>query len=130
MKEQWKEIIGHREIYEISTLGNIRTKDRIGARGHHVNGHYLSLHDNSNGYLRCDMNIDGAPKSYLVHRLVANAFIPNPENKPFVNHIDGNKHNNSANNLEWCTKSENEKHAWAIDLKKGRSHKRRTPWYA
>ena len=117
MKEYWKEIIGSREIYEISTLGNVRTKDREGARGRHISGHYLTPHDNSNGYLRCDMNITGSPKAYFVHRLVASLFIPNPENKPFVNHIDGNKHNNDVNNLEWCTKSENEKHAWETCLK-------------
>lgn len=117
MKERWIEIAGNQETYEVSTSGNVRTKDRIGVRGYHVKGHVLSQRDNSNGYLRCGMNIDGKPKSYLVHRLVASAFIPNPENKPFVNHIDGNKHNNNVENLEWCTKSENEKHAWLNGLK-------------
>lgn len=117
MKEQWKEIKGNREIYEISNLGNIKTKDREGARGKYIKGHILSQRDNSNGYLRCDINIEGKTKSYLVHRLVAEKFIPNPDDKPFVNHIDGNKHNNSIDNLEWCTRSENEKHAWKTGLK-------------
>ena len=117
MKEQWKEIKGNREIYEVSSLGNVRTKDREGARGHHVKGHILTQRDNSNGYLRCDINITGKTKSHLVHRLVAEKFIPNPDNKPFVNHIDGNKHNNSVNNLEWCTRNENERHAWKTGLK-------------
>ena len=116
MNEQWKEIKGNREIYEVSSLGNVRTKDREGARGSYIKGHTLTQHDNSNGYLRCDINIDGKTKSHLVHRLVAENFIPNPDNKPFVNHIDGNKHNNSVENLEWCTKSENEKHAHSIGL--------------
>ena len=53
----------------------------------------------------------------FIHRLVALTFIPNPENKPCVNHIDGNKQNNFINNLEWCTRSENEKHAWKYNLK-------------
>lgn len=86
MKEQWKEIKGNREIYEVSNLGNVRTKDREGARGRKIKGHVLTQHDNSNGYPRCGMNIDGKPKSYLVHRLVAKLFIPNPDNKPDVNH--------------------------------------------
>ena len=110
-------IKGNREIYEVSSLGNVRTKDREGARGHHVKGHILAQRDNSNGYLRCDINITGKTKSHLVHRLVAEKFIPNPDNKPFVNHIDGNKHNNSVNNLEWCTRNENERHAWKTGLK-------------
>ena len=117
MKEQWKEIKGNREIYEVSNFGNVRTKDREGARGRNIKGHVLAQHDNSNGYPRCDMNFDGKRKSYLVHRLVAKSFIPNPENKPDVNHKNGNIHDNSVENLEWCTKSENEKHAWKTGLK-------------
>jgi hypothetical protein len=123
MNKQWKEIKGNREIYEVSTSGDIRTKNRTGTRGKRVNGHALTQRDNSNGYLRCNMNIDGKPRSYLTHRLVAKSFISNPENKPYVNHIDGNKHNNKVDNLEWCTRSENEKHAWAIGLKKDVSTK-------
>lgn len=118
MNEQWKEIKGNREIYEVSTYGTVRSKDRQGARGRHIKGHELTQRHNSNGYLRCDMNIDGKGRSYLVHRLVANAFIPNPDNKPFINHIDGDKENNHVGNLEWCTRSENEKHSWKIGLKK------------
>ena len=89
MKEQWKEIKGNREIYEVSNLGNVRTKDREGSRCSIVKGHALTQRDNSNGYPRCDMNIDGKRKSYLVHRLVATLFIHNPENKPYVNHKIG-----------------------------------------
>lgn len=117
MKEKWKEIKGHRQSYEVSDSGKVRSKDCIGPRGGHIKGHVLSQRDNSNGYLRCGMNLTGNYKEYLVHRLVADAFIPNPENKPYVNHIDGNKHNNSIDNLEWCTRSENEKHAWRTGLK-------------
>lgn len=117
MEEEWKDIKGNQEIYEISNLGNIKTKDRIGARGYRVRGHILMQRVNSNGYLRCDMNISGKTKSYLTHRLVAKLFIPNPENKPEVNHKDGDKYNNSVKNLEWCTRSENERHAWKTGLK-------------
>lgn len=118
MTEQWIEIHGNLEIYEVSSLGNVRTKTREGARGHIVQGHYLTQHENSNGYLRCRMNLTGKSKEYLIHRLVAQNFVPNPENKPHVNHLDGNKHNNSFDNLEWCTKSENELHAHRIGLKR------------
>lgn len=117
MNEKWREIPGYREIYLISNLGNTRTKDRDGARGCFVHGHVLKQHENSNGYMRCSMNINGQSKQMLVHRLVAESFIPNPDGKPYVNHKDGNKHNNAVSNLEWCTKSENERHAYETGLK-------------
>ena len=62
---------------------------------------------NTSGYLRIIICNAGHPKGFLIHRLVAQAFIPNPENKPCVNHKDGNKHNNCVDNLEWCTYEEN-----------------------
>lgn len=116
--EKWIEIKGNREIYLVSNYGYVKTKTRIGARGAIIKGHDLKTHENSNGYLRVSMNLTGKSKEYLVHRLVAESFIPNSENKKFVNHKDGNKANNHVDNLEWCTRSENEKHAWKIGLKK------------
>lgn len=70
------------------------------------------------GYLSVDLYKDGKRVTRGVHRLVAEAFIPNPENKPEVNHKDGNKHNNSISNLEWVTKKENVRHAWDNGLVK------------
>jgi hypothetical protein len=67
-------------------------------------------------YARCTLSKDGSPKSYSVHRLVALAFIPNPLNLPQVNHKDGNKFNNHYSNLEWCTSSDNTKHAYDTGL--------------
>lgn len=64
------------------------------------------------GYVRVNIRQGGRWKTVSVHRLVADAFIPNPQNKPCVNHIDGNKANNNAENLEWCTHSENESHSY------------------
>ena len=119
MGERWKEIKGNRETYLVSDKGNFKTKTRTGARNTVVHGHVLKTSENSNGYLRVSMRLEGdtKSKSYLTHRLVAESFVPNVDGKPFVNHKDGNKHNNSAENLEWCTRSENEKHAWATGLK-------------
>lgn len=62
------------------------------------------------------LNVIFQRKTYQVHRLIAMAFIPNPDKKPYINHKDGNKHNNSIDNLEWCTASENNKHAWRTGL--------------
>lgn len=75
-------------------------------------GRELTPMNNGNGYLRIYIPVIG--KRVLLHRLIATAFIPNPLNKPQVNHIDGNKHNNDVSNLEWCTNQENMKHFWNV----------------
>jgi len=77
-----------------------------------------SRKDNSHGYLMVWLQIDGKNTGKLIHRLVGEIFLPNPENKPQINHIDGNKLNNHISNLEWCTSSHNNKHAYQIGLKK------------
>jgi hypothetical protein len=71
---------------------------------------------NTGGYQQVTLHNRIKSKNIVIHRLIAKAFIPNPENKPQVNHIDGNKSNNSVTNLEWCTCSENVKHAHKIGL--------------
>lgn len=97
MMEQWKPIKGH-ESYEISNQGRVRNIAR---------GNVRKLTKNEKGYLRVNLN----GKWLRVHRLVAIAFVPNPDNKPQVNHIDGDKANNRADNLEWVTNLENAAHA-------------------
>ena len=76
---------------------------------------------NDKGYVRCELN----GKNIRVHRLVGKAFVPNLENKPQINHIDGNKGNNHADNLEWCTNAENTQHAYDNGLYENRGINRK-----
>lgn len=78
----------------------------------------LKCSKDKNGYLKIRLVNKSGRKSMFLHRLLAIQFIPNPLNKPFINHIDGNKYNNKLNNLEWCTHKENMKHAWDNNLYK------------
>lgn len=72
---------------------------------------FMKIQTSKDGYKCVGLRIDGKQKLFRVHRLVAMAFIPNPENKPYINHIDGNRTNNNVENLEWCTQKENVDHA-------------------
>ena len=124
--EIWKEIKGYEGYYLISNMGRVKSQSRKiyndGIKGE--NKFYISEEKIINGridpkgYLRVALCKDNKQKDYSIHRLVAIAFIPNPNNKPCVNHKDGNKQNNNVENLEWCTYSENLKHAYKMGLKK------------
>jgi len=107
--------------YEVSTLGRIRSLDRIVVTSTgvkiNVSGKIISQQTNRGGYLQCKIKVDGRQKTICTHRLIAKAFIPNPENKREVNHIDGDKTNNNVDNLEWCTPSENIKHSYDIGIR-------------
>ena len=107
--DKWQKI---NKNYMISTSGDIK---RIGREVNHCVR-------NKNGYLVTDLYEDGKRTTVRVHRAVAEAFIPNPENKPEVNHKDGNKMNNRVENLEWVTKSENALHAYKTGLMKPSSN--------
>ena len=115
MEEIWKEIPNYEGYFEVSTLGNFRSKDRIikykqsGTRNYP--GKSLKVEVMQDGYSRIVLMKEGVKKRYMCHRLVAETYIPNPDNKPYVNHIDGNRSNNCVENLEWCTQSENERHS-------------------
>lgn len=123
MKEEWKTITDW-DLYEISNLGNLRGKERI------VNNHggtyirkarLLKPAKDKYGYYTFTLKQNGKKKQFKIHRLVAMMFIPNPQNKPCVNHIDNNPSNNRVDNLEWVTMQENTD--WMI--KQGRF--KRTP---
>lgn len=124
-EEIWKDIEGYEGHYQISNLGHVRGLDRYvrcGKDGKYkrlVKGKLLRPMKHSEGYLQVTLNKSGqAPQLFLIHRLVAEAFIPNLDNKEFVNHKDGNKQNPCWSNLEWSTRAENEAHAFATGLKK------------
>lgn len=122
MKEIWKDIIGFEDSYMISNLGNVKAKRKITWNGKcDCTRKEKIMRTNSssnNGYPMVNLKRNGIVKHSLVHRLVANAFIPNQDNKPTVNHIDGNKKNNNVSNLEWATRSEQNIHASKLGLKK------------
>lgn len=107
MEEIWKPILETDGIYEISNLGNIRSIDRYakvcGGGQRLVKGKIKKPVKCTNNYLELQASVHGKRKLFLVHRLVAQYFIPNPNNYPEVNHKDENPQNNSVDNLEWCT---------------------------
>lgn len=129
--EIWKEITGYEGYFEVSNLGNFRSKDRIiryksnGTRLYP--GKSLKTETVVEGYQRIVLMKGAIKKRYMCHRLVAQEFVPNPDNKPFVNHINGNKADNRAENLEWVTQSENELHSHSIlgNTMKGKTHPRK-----
>ncbi|TYS91926.1 NUMOD4 domain-containing protein [Rossellomorea aquimaris] len=112
----WKPVGGYEGFYEVSSSGDIRGVERVTTHGRRIKSKLRKLYIGNHGYKFTMLNKDGKQKSLTVHRLVANAFIPNPENKGDVNHIDGNKMNNSVDNLEWLTRSENIRHAHKLGL--------------
>lgn len=115
LKVEWKLIEGFDGIYSVSNYGEVRNNKT---------GKLMKLRKNEKGYLRTNLTTNGNQKSVRVHRLVAQAFIPNPENKPQVNHIDFDKENNCVNNLEWVTNKENTQYSVCNRIFPGQQKKR------
>lgn len=110
MRERWRFIPNSDNEYIVSDLGNVMSlpKQHQGGQGKYMdNGVKLSPINNNQDYLYVYVKINGKRKKEYIHRLVAKAFIPNPQNKQFINHKDCNPQNNRFDNLEWCTPQEN-----------------------
>ena len=99
--EIWKDVVGYENLYKVSNLGNVMSFWGKTPK-------LLKLKKDNSGYLRIELHIcKRTRKCFLVHRLVAQAFLPNPNNYPVINHKDENPLNNNVNNLEWCTQKYN-----------------------
>lgn len=119
--EEWKDINGYETLYQVSNMGRIRSVDRM-VKNHHgtyylKKGKIKSQRKKNNGYLIVDLYKDNIQKTCHVHRLVADAFIPNPYGKETVNHRDGVVTNNVLDNLEWATPREQNLHFYRNGLK-------------
>lgn len=110
--EIWKTIIEYPN-YEVSSDGRVRNTKT---------GRVLRSSMNKDGYQYVGLCLNGNRKNHKIHRLVASIFIPNPKNKPDVNHINGNKADNRIENLEWVNASENAKHAYQMGLRSDNQH--------
>ena len=127
-KEIWKDIQGYEGMYQVSSHGRVKSLNynKTGLEG------ILNPNNNGKGYLQVYLTKNKKSKKVLIHRLVAQAFLYKPTDKNYVNHKDGNKSNNNVNNLEWCTRSENQQHAFDTGLinktKLSNAHKGENHW--
>lgn len=120
--EQWKNIQGYKGLYQISNYGRVKSLSRFHNNNKNSSIGYISkekilkAETDGWGYLYVILLKDKERKKKKIHRLVAETFIPNLNNLPQVNHIDGNKKNNKVNNLEWCTREHNIQEAFRLGL--------------
>jgi len=121
MGVKWRAIKGYEGLYEVSNTGLVRAlSKRVDSGKCHRTWkeHIKSYGVDAKGYLRVSLSKNGVNRTHKVHRLVAEAFIPNPDNLPQVNHIDGHKTHNTVSNLAWCNQNENMRHACITGLKR------------
>lgn len=121
MEEVWKSIEGYEGVYEVSNAGKVRSLDRkrkVINSTDFIKGRELKPSFDNGGYLKVNLSKNGNKNSFMIHRLVAKAFVENknPSKNIAVNHKDGDKTNNCFLNLEWVTYSENQKHAYRNGL--------------
>jgi hypothetical protein len=125
MEEIWRDIIGYKGSYQVSNLGRVKSLDRITKRCdgniRHFRGRIIRQGGIKKGYNIVQLSEDGKVRGYAAHRLVAEAFIPNPESKKEINHKNGIKTDNRVENLEWSSRSENNLHAF-------RKLDKKAPW--
>ena len=113
--EVWRDVAGFEGLYKVSDKGNIYSVERKDSRGNKCGGRTLKPRYDQRGYFKVGLYKNGKMQNKLIHRLVTEAFIPNPENLPEVNHRDEVKTNNELSNLEWCDKSYNASYGTRIE---------------
>ena len=124
MKIQWRDVVGYEGLYKVSNDGQVMSCARV---VQHPNNPFaktqtypdriMKLKKNKYGYMEVKLSKNGHRKDWMVHRLVAFAFIDQVDGKPYIDHIDGNKSNNTVKNLEWVSIAENNQRAYDTGLK-------------
>lgn len=124
MTEIWKPIKGYEDTYEVSNYGRVKSLSRLAAPNkatgvrQQLPERIMKLTLTQYGYMKVKLFDGSSQKCFQVHRLVALAFVDNPFNKPYIDHLDGNKINNYYKNLEWVTCAENNQRAYDLGLKR------------
>lgn len=117
--EEWRDVPGYEGLYKISNKGMLIRFEHWSTKGRYYPESHPYKFKNYKGYIQTYLYKDGKRKTTTIHRLIAQAFIPNPENKDQINHKNGIKDDNRIENIEWCNQSENMRHAFDTGLKEG-----------
>ena len=130
MQEIWKDVPGYEGLYQVSNLGEIKSLPhdviRNNGRKYRVNG-LIKAQISNNGYKMVSLHKEGKGRLFMVHILVSLAFIPNSENKPFIDHINTNRADNRVTNLRWVTRLENERNPLTMQKKKNHAKRMSKP---